>query len=70
MFRRFEAKGWLLDESNQEQFLAKKIHNLCEGLEDVTIPDSCTTIAADAFKDVQHITYNGTAEGSPLVHYQ
>lgn len=27
MFRRFEAKGWLLDESNQEQFLAKKIHS-------------------------------------------
>ena len=32
---------------------------------DITIPDTVTSIDATSFNDVKHITYNGTATGSP-----
>ena len=37
----------------------------CTGLTDVKIPDSVTTIGSDAFRGVAHITYAGSATGSP-----
>ena len=37
----------------------------CSSLTSVTIPDSVTSISGNAFKNVPHIYYNGTATGSP-----
>jgi len=37
----------------------------CTGLTDVKIPDSVTNIGEMAFRDVAHITYTGSATGSP-----
>lgn len=37
----------------------------CSALSDIVVPDSVTTIDNYAFSSVQHITYNGTATGSP-----
>ena len=37
----------------------------CTGLTDLQIPNTVTSIGEDAFKDVPHVTYTGTAEGSP-----
>lgn len=37
----------------------------CTALSDVIIPDSVTTIGTNAFDNVPHVTYNGTAIGSP-----
>lgn len=37
----------------------------CTSLSELTVPDSVTTIADYAFTDVPHITYHGTATGSP-----
>lgn len=33
----------------------------CAALEDLVVPDSVTTITTDAFKNVKHVTYHGTA---------
>lgn len=37
----------------------------CFSLTDVVIPDSVQSIGKDAFYDVPHIIYNGSAAGSP-----
>lgn len=37
----------------------------CEYISELSIPDTVTTIGTEAFYNVPHITYNGTAEGSP-----
>ena len=37
----------------------------CKSLTDITIPNSVTSIGKEAFNGVLHITYNGTATGSP-----
>ena len=37
----------------------------CTSLTNFVIPESVTTIGKDAFKNVSHITYHGTATGSP-----
>lgn len=37
----------------------------CKNLQDVVIPDSVKTIGSGAFQLVPHITYTGTASGSP-----
>ena len=37
----------------------------CTGMADINIPDSVTTIGNNAFIGIPHITYNGTATGSP-----
>ena len=37
----------------------------CTGLTNLEIPNTVTSIGEDAFKDVPHVTYTGTAEGSP-----
>ena len=37
----------------------------CTGLENVYIPNTVTEIGANAFKNVNNITYNGSAEGAP-----
>ncbi len=37
----------------------------CVGLTEITIPDSVTSIGSYAFYNVPHITYHGSAEGSP-----
>lgn len=44
--------------------IKNKAFNGCTSL-DTTIPDTVTTIETDAFLNVAHITYNGTAEGAP-----
>ena len=37
----------------------------CTGLTSITIPDSVTSIGGSAFYNVPHISYSGTATGSP-----
>lgn len=37
----------------------------CTGLTNLEIPNTVTAIGENAFKDVPHITYTGSAEGSP-----
>ncbi len=37
----------------------------CTGITDLQIPNTVTTIGENAFKNVAHVTYTGTAEGSP-----
>lgn len=43
----------------------EKAFKNCTNVTSITIPDSVTIIETDAFLDVPHITYHGTAEGSP-----
>lgn len=37
----------------------------CTGVQNIIVPDSVATIGLNAFKDVKHIYYGGTASGSP-----
>ena len=37
----------------------------CKSLTDINVPNSATHIGDKAFQDVLHITYNGSADGSP-----
>ena len=37
----------------------------CKGLTDLTIPSTVTTIEDNAFSNVPHVTYTGSASGSP-----
>ena len=39
--------------------------NNCNALSELTVPDNVATIGSQAFYKVPHVTYNGTATGSP-----
>ena len=71
---------WIMGDDGMwcEEVLAKKLiiksgittiqtdtFKYCTNLTSVTIPDTVTSIGTDAFKDVPHIYYNGSASGKP-----
>lgn len=51
--------------SNTVKRIGTKAFSGCTSLTNLSVPNSVTTIDSDAFKDVSHVTYSGTATGSP-----
>lgn len=45
--------------------IGRDVFNYCTGVSNIDVPSSVTTIAPTAFRNVKHITYNGSASGSP-----
>lgn len=50
---------------NSLTWIRNRVFQGCASLADLVIPDSVTTIYSGAFYGVPHVTYHGTAEGSP-----